>query len=123
LRLFRHVLTTSYFSINGQFYEQIYGVAIGSPLSPVTANLNMEDFEEKTLDLAPHKPHCWFCYMDDTFIWPHGPKKLKDFLNHLNNIHQCIQFTMETETEGHIPFLDTDIYRRSDEIHPYKPLP
>jgi hypothetical protein len=31
--------------------------------------------------------------------------KLKDFLNHLNSIHQCIQITMETEIEGHLPFL------------------
>jgi hypothetical protein len=37
-----------------------------------------------------------------------------DFLNHRNSIHQCIQFTMETEIEGHLPFLDTDIYRRPD---------
>jgi hypothetical protein len=54
LRLFRHVLTTSYFSFNGQFYEQIKCVAMGSTLSPVIANFYMEDFEERALDLAPH---------------------------------------------------------------------
>jgi hypothetical protein len=114
LRLFRHVLT-SYFSFNGQFYEQIDGVAMGSPLSPVIANSYMENYEERALDLAPHKPLCWFCYVDDTFvIWPQGPDKLKDFLNHLNSITQCIQSTMKTETEGHLPFLDIDIYRRPD---------
>jgi hypothetical protein len=43
LRLFCHVLTTSYFSFNGQFYEQLDGVAMGSPLSPVIANFYMED--------------------------------------------------------------------------------
>jgi retron-type reverse transcriptase len=91
LLLFRHVLTTSYFSLNGQFYEQIDGVAMGSPLSSVIANFYMEDFEERVHDSAPHKPICWFCYMDDTFvIWPHVLNKLKDFLNHLNSIHECI---------------------------------
>jgi hypothetical protein len=35
---FRHVLTTSYFTFNGQFYVQADGVAMGSPLSPVIAN-------------------------------------------------------------------------------------
>jgi hypothetical protein len=64
--------------------------------------------EERALDFAPHNLHCWFRYVDDTFvIWPHGPDKLKDFLN-----HHCIQFTMETEIDGHLPFLDIDIYRR-----------
>jgi hypothetical protein len=53
--------------------------------------------------------------MDDTFmIRSHGPEELQDFLNHLNNIHPNIQFTMETETNGHLPFLDIDIYRSSD---------
>jgi hypothetical protein len=111
LRLFRHVLTTSYFSFNGQFYEQTDGVALGSSLSLVIAKLYMKDFEERALDLAPHKPRCWFRYVDDTsVILPHRDDKLKDFLNHINNIHQCIKFTMETEIEGHLPFLDIDIY-------------
>jgi hypothetical protein len=73
----------------------------------------MEDFEKATLDSASEQPLCWFCYVDDTFIiWPHGPDELKAFLNHLNSIHQCIQFTMETKREGHLPFLDVDIYGR-----------
>jgi hypothetical protein len=75
---------------------------MGSPLSPVIGNFYMEDFEERALDLATHNSLCWFRYVDDTsVIWPHGPDKLKDFLNHLNSIHQSIQFTIETETEGH----------------------
>jgi hypothetical protein len=84
---------------------------MGSPLSPVIANFYMEDFEERALDSAPHKPICWFRYVDDTFvIWPHGPDKLKGFLDHLNSIH----ITMETKSEGHLPFLDIDIYRRPE---------
>jgi hypothetical protein len=34
LRLFRHVLTTSYFSFNGQFYEQIDGVVMNRWADP-----------------------------------------------------------------------------------------
>jgi len=44
LALFIHVLTSTYFCFNGQFYEQTDGVAMGSPLSLVTANFFMEDF-------------------------------------------------------------------------------
>jgi hypothetical protein len=115
LTLLRHVLTSSYFCFAGKFYEQIDGVAMGSPLSPVFANFYMEFFEEMALDRAPHNPLYWFCYVDDTLvIWPHGHDRLKDFLDHLNGIHQNIQFTMETERDGHLPFLDIDIYRRLD---------
>jgi hypothetical protein len=88
---------------------------MGSPLSLVIAKFYMEDFKEKALDQAPHKPLCWFSYVDDTFIiWPHGPARLKDFLNHLNNIYQCIQFTMEMERDSHLLFLEIGIYRKSD---------
>jgi hypothetical protein len=115
LGLIFHVLTTSYFTFNRQFCRQTDGVAIDSPHSPIIANLYMEDYEKAALESAPVKSCCWFHYMDNTFvIWPHGPDKLKDFLHHLKSIHQSIQFTMETESEGHLPFLFLDIYRRPD---------
>jgi hypothetical protein len=34
------------------------GVEMGSPLSPVTANILIEDFEKKTIEQATHKPVC-----------------------------------------------------------------
>jgi hypothetical protein len=88
---------------------------MGSLLSPVIANFYMEDYKNVMLKSAPLKPRRWFRYVDDTFvIWPHGPDKLKDFLHHLNSIHQSIHITMESESEGYLPFLDLDIYRRPD---------
>jgi retron-type reverse transcriptase len=115
LALFRHVLTSTYFSFGGQFYEQTDGVAMGSLLSPVIANFIMDAFEEKALKQASHKPLCWFRYVDDTFvIWPHRPEKLEGFLDHLNDFHRNIQFTMEMENKGYFPFLDIDIYGRLD---------
>jgi hypothetical protein len=47
LALYKHVLTSTYFCIEGQFYNQMDGVAMGSPLSPVIANFYMEDFKRK----------------------------------------------------------------------------
>jgi hypothetical protein len=53
--------------------------------------------------------------VDDTFvIRPHGPGKLSEFRDHLNSVHEKIHFTMETERDGHLPFLDTNIYRKPD---------
>jgi hypothetical protein len=115
LALFRHVLNSTYFIFGGQFYEQMDGVAMGSPLSLVIADFFMEDFEKKALQSAPHRPTCWFQYVDDTFVvWPHGQEKLTDFLTHLNSLNSKIQFTMETEIDGYLPFLDIHIYSRSN---------
>jgi hypothetical protein len=109
------VLTILYFTFNGQFCGQTDGMAMGSPPSPIIKNFYMEDYEKAALESAPLKLCSWFYYTDDMFvIWPHGPDKLKDFLHHLNSIHQSNQFTMETESEGHLPFLNLDNYRRPD---------
>jgi hypothetical protein len=60
LALHKHVLTSTYFCVDAQFYEQTDGVAMGSPLSPVIANFYMEDFEMKDIETATHKPACWY---------------------------------------------------------------
>src|SRR5215469_1292483 len=115
LALFRHALTSTYFCFDGQYYEQTDGVAMGSPLSPVIANFYMEEFEKKAIEQATNKPTCWYRYVDDTFvIWPHGQDQLQEFLHHLNGLHKNIQFTMEIEKDGHLPFLDIDVYRKTD---------
>jgi len=103
LALFKHVLTSTYFCFDGQFCEEIDGVAMGSPLSLIIANFFMEDFEKKAIEQATHKPVCWFIYVDDTFfIWPHGQEKLTEFLNHLSGLHNKIQFTTEKDEGGHL---------------------
>ncbi|XP_071439457.1 uncharacterized protein [Hetaerina americana] len=113
--LFRHVLTSTYFLYNGKFYEQVEGVPMGSPLSPAIANFYMEDFEERALRTAPLRPKYFFRYVDDTFIvWPHGTEALTEFLGHMNSVHPNIQFTMETEKNKRLPFLDILIERKRD---------
>jgi len=37
LALYKHVLTSNHFCVDGQFYEQTNGVAMSSPLFPVIA--------------------------------------------------------------------------------------
>lgn len=113
--LFEFVLTTSYFQWNNTFYEQVDGLAMGNPISPVVANFYMESFEETALELATKKPNVWFRYVDDTFVvWSHGDTELNKFLEHLNSIHPNIQFTMEVENNGELPFLDVLVSRKED---------
>jgi hypothetical protein len=45
-------------------------------------------------------------------VWPHDPEQLQDFFGHLNSLMPAIQFTMETEPGGGIPFLDVLVIRK-----------
>ena len=51
--LLEFCLKNTYFSFQGQFYEQVEGAAMGSPVSPIVANLYMEHLEQKPLCTAP----------------------------------------------------------------------
>ena len=81
---------------------------MGSPLSPVMANLFMEEFEKKALATSTLKPAFWFRYVDDTLSsWAHGLENLHRFLEHINSLHPSIKFTLEMQKEDKtIPFLD-----------------
>ena len=66
-------LKSTYFSFQGEIYEQVDGVAMGSSLSPIVANLYLEYLEKKAIYSSTLKPRDWKRYVDDTnIIWPHG---------------------------------------------------
>ena len=78
---------------------------MGSPVSPIVANLYMEYFEQKALSTAP--PRFWHRYVDDTFVI-HEEANKQGFLQHINSVDPAIKFTVEDNKEdGSIPFLDT----------------
>ena len=110
-------LRPSFFEFQDKYYEHTEGTAMGSPLSPVVANLFMENLKEEAIRSAPLQPKLWRWYLDDTFvIWPHGQEELHRFHEHLNSLHSNIYFTMEEEKECTLPFLDVLITRRSSSL-------
>ena len=99
-------LKNTYFSFQGQFFEQVEGAAMGSPVSPIVANLYMEYLEQKALSTAPHPPRFWCKYVDDTFVI-HKEANKQGFLQQINSVDPAIKFTVEDKEDGSIPFLDT----------------
>ncbi|XP_078370337.1 uncharacterized protein LOC144654108 [Oculina patagonica] len=112
--LLNFVLRSTYsVQYNGSIYEQREGAAMGSPVSAVVANLYMESFEEQAINSSSYKPTIWKRYVDDTFtILDRG--SVNSFLQHLNNQQPSIRFTMETENDCKIAFLDTTVSREPD---------
>ena len=90
---------------------------MGSPISPVLADLVMEEIGETAISTSSHPLKWWFRYVDDS----HSCLKkdqVDKFHKHLNSINPNIQFILELEnTNGQgIPFLETITSRPSTEI-------
>ena len=129
--LLEFCLTTTYFTFQGKIFEQVKGAAMGSPISPIVANLFMEDLETKALTTAPTPPTLWKRFVDDTFIIIQRSHK-DSFLQHLNTIDDNIHFTCEeADEDGSIAFLDmlitpnengrlnTSLYRKATHTDQY----
>ena len=51
--LLEFCLKNTYFSFKDQFHKQVKGASMGSPVSPIVANLYIEYFEQKALSTVP----------------------------------------------------------------------
>ena len=84
---------------------------MGSPLSPVLANLFMEYFECELLPTLPNQPSFWARYVDDIIIfWPDN-QNFQQFFARINSLVPSIKFSTEWEKEDVLPFLDMSIQR------------
>ena len=112
--LLEFCLNSTSFVFQGQYYQQMEGATMGSPLSPIVANIFMEKFEKDALDTAPHPSSLWKRYVDDTFVIQ-DEQHNDEFFHHINSIDPSIKFTAETtRADGSMPFLDTLVTPQSD---------
>lgn len=80
------------FTFQDQLYEQVDGVAMGSPLGPLMANVFMCHIEEK-LEIDGLLPEHYYRFVDDTLTSMPGLSSANNFLKVLNEVHPSIRFT------------------------------
>ena len=122
IKLFTIATKDQFFQFNGDLYKQVDGVAMGSPLGPLTAHTFTCSIEEK-LARENKLPDFYERYVDDTFALVPDLAATTNFLSVLNDAHPAIQFTMETAVNSSLPFvgmvinkidyrLNTCVYRK-----------
>ena len=102
-----------HFSFNNEIYMQNDGVAMGSPLGPVLANIFMVELERAIIPSLSDKIKLWKRYVDDTIAFV-KTDEIKNVLSSLNSYYSNIQFTMEIEQNNQIPFLDVLFIRNME---------
>ena len=108
-------------------YQQIDGVAMGSPLGPTFSNFYMGNLENTLFDENNIcKPPIYCRFVDDIFILSRTEDEVKYLKNNLEK-HSVLKFSIENNVNHKLPFLDilvdneghkfnTKVYRKTTNI-------
>ena len=88
---------------------------MGSPVSPVVADIIMEHCLDECVQQLREKHRFLTKYVDDLFAIV-KIDNIDETLEILNNFHKDIQFTMEKEKNGQLPYLDTLLIRTDNTV-------
>ena len=89
-------------------YQQIDGVAMGSPLGPALANIFV-GYSESLLFRRVKKQPMYYRYVDDTFAILDGESDCDEFLHQLNSLHLSLRFTLKKKVYQFFSFLDVQV--------------
>ncbi len=110
------------FCFQNNYYRQISGIPMGSPLSSFLAEAVMQELESKAVT-NNNDIKTWDRYVDDVFATV-KKDKTEDVLQTINNTTNNIKFTKEEEHDNKLAFLDvlitkadngtlnTEVYRK-----------
>ena len=115
--LLKITLKQNFFIFGNTLYEQKFGLAMGSPLSPLLAEVFMKHLEHNYIKNSPlFTSHIftWHRFVDDVFVIFRGSTEQADlYLQHLKSIRINLKFSTEVENEYSLPFLDLKIIRNN----------
>jgi len=110
------VLDSTFFIFDNTIYKQTFGTPMGSPLSPVIADLILQRLESSVLNNYTYKPIFYYRYVDD-IILAVPVTHLHILLDKFNAFHHRFKFTMEMSGEGDVlSFLDLTIIKKNNAL-------
>jgi hypothetical protein len=109
------ILGQNYFSFQGQIYQLVKGVAMGSPISGTMAEIFLKQLEKTHIKQLIDSNNITFYtrYMDDILIvYDSTCTTPKNILQYIDTIHSSIQLKLNQESNDSISFLDLLITRK-----------
>lgn len=114
LEIVEFCIDASYFRFDGQHYQQIFGTAMGNPLSPAIADWVMETLLDTVVRMLKIPLPFLRKFVDDlvTAIPLH---QLDHVMETFNSYDVHTQFTYELEVDNKLPFLDMLLIRQDNQ--------
>ena len=101
-----------HFSFNNKIYIQIDGVAMGSPLGPVIANIFMVELDTNLV------PKLRVAYVKIAYTFAYVKIGSVEYvLSVLNSFHKNIKFNYNEEQNNTLPFLDVLFIRDGEKLN------
>lgn len=101
------------FIFNDTIYKQTFSTSMGSPLSPIIADIVLQDLESKALSILPFYVPFYIRYVDDIAMTA-PPSFFQKVLEVFNSFHSRLQFTMEVGLNKRLNFLHVTIITREE---------
>ncbi|XP_067633768.1 uncharacterized protein [Eurosta solidaginis] len=108
----------NYFMYNSKLYQQTYGMPMGNPLSPTIADIVLDKIlDDSIAELKKKDIYIKYInkYVDDVFAIIKS-KDAEEILNTLNSQLTSIKFTIETEKDNKLAFLDVEVSRKNKNL-------
>jgi len=109
------VLSSTYFTFNGIIYKQTYGTPMGSSLSPIIADVVIQDLEIACLNRINCQLTFYYRYVDD-IVMAAPRDKIDLIFKMFNDYHNRLKF-IEYEENRSLSFLDLRLTISDNLIH------
>lgn len=102
----------TFFVFNKKYYRQVDGTPMGSPISPLFADIVIDDLESSCLKILKTQFNCspliYHRNVDDTILIVHK-EHIDLIISVFNSYHNELQFTHEIQNNNQINFLDVTL--------------
>lgn len=113
------IFSNMYFTFDDQIFQQKSGSPMGLSLSPLFADIVMDDLETDCLFILKNQHNCiplfYYRYVDDTLICV-KKEDIDIVLSVFNNHNPSLKFTSESENNNSINFLDLTLTKVNNKI-------
>jgi hypothetical protein len=120
LNWYNIITQQNYFMFNKTLYTQTDGLAMGAPSSGTISEIFLQYIECNTI-LPILNKHCilgYYRYVDDILVlFDSSFTHIQSILHDFNNLHHNLNFTVESETNNSLNYLDITIHRTNTNLN------